>query len=128
MAHLRPCDGCLRHVRANETRCPFCDHALAIDTHTPVAQPSRLGRAARMAFGAAVATASLAAACGGGNKPPETSGASAPTGGELADAAPAVTAEPTSTASAAPTSTETPPPPPNPAKPYGAPPADGLLV
>lgn len=123
MAHLRPCDGCLRHVRANETRCPFCDHALAIDAHSPAATPSRLGRAARMAFGAAVATASLAAACGGGNKPAETSGSGTPTGGEMADAAPAPTGE----ATAAPTAS-TPPPPPNEAKPYGAPPADGLLV
>ncbi len=121
MAHLRPCDGCLRHVRANETRCPFCDHTLAIDAQAPAPAPSRLGRAARMAFGAAVATASFAAACGGGNKPAETGG---PTGGETADAAPATTSEATATA----TASSPPPPPPNEAKPYGAPPADGLLV
>jgi len=109
MANLRPCEGCLRHVRSDRERCPFCDHALAIDVSSPAAAPSRLGRAARMAFGAAVATATLAAACGG-NKPAETGGSG--TAGPTADAAPV--AEDANPA--------------NFAKPYGAPPADGWLV
>ena len=123
MANLRPCDGCLRHVRGGETRCPFCDHALAIDPIAPAAMPSRLGRAARMAFGAAVATASIAAACGG-NKPAETGGT---TGGEMTDAAPAPTTTTTTTATEEVADTG-PALPPNINKPYGAPPADGLLV
>lgn len=112
MAPLRPCDACLRHVRADVTRCPFCDQALAIAA-THVERTPRLGRAARMAFGAAVATASIAAACGGGNKPAETSGTNTAEAGPPADdAAPATSASID----------------PNMAKPYGAPPADGLLV
>lgn len=68
-----------------------------------------------MAFGAAVATAGLAAACGGGNKPAETSGTNTETEAGVAEddaAAPATSSSFD----------------PNMAKPYGAPPADGLLV
>ena len=121
MAHLRPCDACLRHVRADVARCPFCDHALSIDAAAPAEPATRISRAARMAFAAAaVTTGTIAAACGGGNKPAETGG----TGTESsASATPTETASATETATAAPTPT-----PPNAAKPYGAPPADGLLV
>lgn len=68
-----------------------------------------------MAIGAVVASASIAAACGG-NKPAETGGANS-----VAEAG-------------APAEDVSPPPAtsgtldPNMAKPYGAPPADGLLV
>jgi hypothetical protein len=113
MAHLRPCDACLRHVRADAGRCPFCDHALAIVDD--VARPRvRVGRAAGMALGAVVASAAIAAACGG-NKPAETGG----TSGAAEAGAPAEdVASPTTSATMDP----------NIAKPYGAPPADGLLV
>lgn len=63
MAHLRPCSGCARHVRADVTACPFCDAALAIDTRAPAVAGERLGRAARMAFGGAAAVALTVAAC-----------------------------------------------------------------
>jgi hypothetical protein len=119
MAHLRPCDACLRHVRADVARCPFCDHALAIDAISPAEPTTRISRAARMAFAAAaVTTGTIAAACGGGNKPAETGG----TTESSATAAPTPTPTETASATAAPTAT------PNMAKPYGAPPAEGLLV
>jgi len=59
MADLRPCTGCLRHVRIDETRCPFCEAALPAAAPVPMISEARIGRAARMALGAAMATASL---------------------------------------------------------------------
>lgn len=91
MAHLRPCGGCARHVRADETFCPFCNEALPPAPPAREAPAARLGRAALMAVGvtvaatAAVGTVTSISGCGdksGGNH----------------------------------------------AKPYGAPPADGLLT
>lgn len=120
MAHLRPCPDCERHVRADETRCPFCDASLAADATTPAVPASRLGRAARMAFGAAVATSIVAC---GNSKPPNDGSTGSGT-----------MTESSASATATATGTVTPPPPPpdgdngGPAKPYGAPPADGLLV
>ncbi len=110
MAHLRPCTTCSRHVDAAETSCPFCDGALAVEAPVPAAPVARLGRAAAMAVGAAVATASLAAC---GNTPTQVN---SPT----ADGGTTTTVTPPGTGS-------TPPPDySNMAKPYGAPPADGL--
>jgi|GEM_PF-1194559 len=60
MPHLSPCPQCSRHVRSDEVRCPFCDGALALDERPPPVPAGRIGRAALMAFGAAIATASLA--------------------------------------------------------------------
>jgi len=115
MSHLRPCPACDRHVRAHETTCPFCDGPLGVDVSTPILPGTRVSRAARMAFGAAV-SASLVAGCG--NTKPASSG-----GGEVtADAG-----EATPTADAG-VPEAAPPVDYGPAKPYGAPPADGLLV
>ena len=91
MAHLRPCGACSRHVRADETRCPFCEAELDA-APPPLATPAgRLGRAALMAVGVTVgvtvAAATVTTVTGCGGKPD-----------------------------------------PNHAKPYGAPPADGLLT
>src|SRR5262245_3489914 len=58
MADLRPCTGCLRHVRADEIRCPFCEAALEVKEPVPLVSEARMGRAARMAFTAAIATPS----------------------------------------------------------------------
>jgi hypothetical protein len=60
MSHLRPCSDCDRHVRSDEVRCPFCGGALEVDDRPPPVPTGRIGRAALMAFGAALATASLA--------------------------------------------------------------------
>ena len=69
MAHLRPCTGCARHVRANTTTCPFCDASLMIEDVEPAVPQERLGRAARMAFnGAAVMAMTVAVGCGKDNK------------------------------------------------------------
>jgi hypothetical protein len=91
MAHLRPCEACARHVRADETRCPFCEAELGEAPAAPGSPAGRLGRAALMAvgvtLGVGVAAATVTSISGCGGKPD-----------------------------------------PNHAKPYGAPPADGLLT
>jgi hypothetical protein len=65
MAPLFPCPECNRHLRPNETTCPFCsaDVRDAIANLRPRAIPTeRLGRTALMAFAAANMGV---AACGG---------------------------------------------------------------
>jgi len=79
MSRLVICSGCDRHVRDTESRCPFCDAVVVAQVAEPPPVPHRLGRAARMAFGAVVASAAVAtsvsvSACGSGG------------GGELAEA------------------------------------------
>jgi len=57
MDHLLPCPGCTRHVRAAEPVCPFCGEALPLSlrSRAPQVPGRRLGRAATIAFGAALA-------------------------------------------------------------------------
>jgi hypothetical protein len=75
-SHLVPCPACQRHVRATETACPFCAHALPQELRcsAPCALPTtRLSRAALFAFratlqmigvvGASGAAASTTVAC-----------------------------------------------------------------
>ena len=113
MSHLRPCTGCSRHVRAGEARCPFCDAALAVAHAAPTPPNLRLSRAARMAFGAAVATGATIAGCASGTGPVGgDAGIKADSASPL-DAGPDVVAPPFDSG--------------GPAKPYGAPPADGLM-
>jgi len=118
--HLVPCTSCLRHVRASATACPFCDAALGVAGADPGTAPIRLSRAARMAFGAAVATTLVA--CGNNRAPADSTGPK-PEPSVSASAAP--TTEPTATAKPLPTTTSTMP---TAAPPYGAPPGEGLLV
>jgi hypothetical protein len=64
MNHLVPCPECSRHVRASETECPFC--ALPLDlagTPEPELPRGRLSRAATLAFGATLVSATVLAAC-----------------------------------------------------------------
>lgn len=64
MSDLRPCPECRRHVRADESACPFC--AAALEPAAPAALP--VGRLTR----AAVFTAGVVAAgagCGGKTAP-----------------------------------------------------------
>jgi hypothetical protein len=111
MNPLRPCPACSRHVRAAELCCPFCDAALDAVTSKAGAPPARLGRAALLAFGAAAATALAGAACGSGTPPTGDGGIGE---GGLADAG--------LDSGSIDTGFDTG----NIAKPYGAPPADGL--
>ncbi|MBL8677698.1 MAG: hypothetical protein JNK05_00915 [Myxococcales bacterium] len=67
--HLQPCVECGRHVRASENACPFCGASVA-PTPAPMMPQSRLSRAALVAFGLAVSTAS----CGGGDANANTGG------------------------------------------------------
>ena len=112
MSQLTPCPGCSRHVAANESQCPFCEAPLGARERATETPLPRLGRAAVMAFGAAVATTVTLAACG--NAKPPADGTAAADGGwtmtETPDAA-AYTPPPVDTS--------------NIAKPYGAPPAAG---
>ena len=57
MDHLLPCPGCTRHVRAADALCPFCGEALPLSlrSRAPQGPSRRLGRAATIAFGAALA-------------------------------------------------------------------------
>lgn len=63
MKQLVPCTGCARHVRANESTCPFCGASIEADlSKVPGMPTARLGRAALFAFGATLAV--TATACG----------------------------------------------------------------
>ena len=66
MSSLVLCSGCGRHVKSDDTTCPFCQAALASDSISVACQgpcsghrSPRLGRAALMTAGAAL----LCAAC-----------------------------------------------------------------
>jgi len=66
MTSLVLCPGCGRHVKSDDTTCPFCQAALASDSISVACQgpcsghrSPRLGRAALMTAGAAL----LCAAC-----------------------------------------------------------------
>jgi hypothetical protein len=62
---LEPCPSCHRHVRTDETVCPFCAASIetAMATASPRALPDRrLGRAALVSFGLSVAAVGGAAA------------------------------------------------------------------
>lgn len=56
---LRACSSCQRHVRDYETTCPFCNSTLDSAAPRRVPNVSRMSRAARLAVGAALATAAL---------------------------------------------------------------------
>lgn len=140
MAHLRTCDACLRHVRSTETSCPFCDEALA-----PAPAPARMPAGASRAAQFAVAVTVLGCT---EEKKPEPAKASPDSALTIVDTTPVDTYVPeppdtavadtlvaeaamdtappkkkvlvVPTATASPTHTL--------AKPYGAPPADGLLA
>ena len=64
MSHLAPCPSCKRHVRVNESTCPFCKSELDLaSVPAPVVPRSRLGRAATFAFGATLVGAGAIASC-----------------------------------------------------------------
>ena len=66
MKHLVPCPECNRHVRVSERECPFCALPLDLaDTPPPMLPRGRLSRAATLAFGATIASATALSACGG---------------------------------------------------------------
>jgi hypothetical protein len=56
MSTLVPCSGCNRHVKSDETNCPFCQAAV-----TPVTTGACTGRCARPAPGRLVGAALVAA-------------------------------------------------------------------
>ena len=74
LATLEPCPSCARHVRVAESKCPFCSAALTVRVPRRLADVSRLSRAARVAFGAA-----LAAGCASDPGPAPVSPDPAPT-------------------------------------------------
>ena len=93
MASLAPCSGCSRHVRVTEASCPFCGEALPLGYGTRLVArqrpEGRLGRAAKFAFGAAVAGAIASTGCGGdddGMPPGEDGGRITDSGGIRTDA------------------------------------------
>jgi hypothetical protein len=78
-ACLLACPGCARHVRLNESRCPFCRVALPDDFgggQVPVPPPAGLSRAGLLSYGALrivvgtgvlVSAAMMSAGCDAGN-------------------------------------------------------------
>jgi hypothetical protein len=62
--HLSSCPDCSRHVRVNESACPFCGVSLDLDGGEPILPQRRLGRAALFAFGATLASGVTLAGCG----------------------------------------------------------------
>jgi hypothetical protein len=64
MNYLLPCVACDRHIRANETYCPFCSHRSKPGSAPPppLILDVRLSRAALFAFTALFGT-SFAVAC-----------------------------------------------------------------
>jgi len=93
MNHLVPCPECSRHVRVSEAECPFC--ALPLDlsgTPEPRLPGVRLSRAATLAFGATLASATALAACSGTGDPVPVYGAPAGGSENSAGAAGAATA------------------------------------
>lgn len=64
MSDLILCETCLRHLRRNESSCPFCGADVRIETRAalPRVAPTGMSRARLYAFHAAVATG--VAACG----------------------------------------------------------------
>jgi hypothetical protein len=93
MNHLVPCPECSRHVRVSEKECPFC--ALPLDlagTPEPQLPRGRLSRAATLAFGATLVSASALAACssdsdtGNGGGATSTAGAAGAAGAATAGA------------------------------------------
>lgn len=63
MAFLTPCESCQRHVRTTDDSCPFCGAHVtnAMRARRPRVAKGRLGRAALMAIGATVASATACA-------------------------------------------------------------------
>lgn len=83
LATLRPCPACKRHARYSEARCPFCEEPLAQLAPPRLPDVSRLSRIARVALGAALATACAAdpkpgPVTPGPNEPAPDAGAVAP--------------------------------------------------
>ena len=99
---LVPCPWCARHVRADETSCPFCKSTLSDGLTSAVvpAASSRLSRAAAFAFTASIAVTGCASGTTGGGidsgaNAPDTGGLQPPYGHpphEDADAPPSIDA------------------------------------
>lgn len=66
-APLMPCDVCARHLRADASRCPFCDVVRAPQELAYVPVP-RMSRAAFFALGAALTVGPVAALVGGSDE------------------------------------------------------------
>ncbi|MEZ4224381.1 MAG: hypothetical protein R3B13_25755 [Polyangiaceae bacterium] len=77
---LVPCPSCERHLRVDESSCPFCATAVSFPHAPPDAvrwSDTRLSRSARVALGAAMVTALDGCASApkrGGPPPPPTAG------------------------------------------------------
>lgn len=140
---LRLCEVCMRHVRDHEARCPFCDAALgAIARAAPKPARARALQFAVVAIALAgceekkpdpvstppkvdpVATAPVVIDTGTAIADTYTEPVDA-FSGDVSTALPHPRPKPTVTVTVTATAKL---PPPNLNKPYGAPPADGLLV
>lgn len=64
MRSLFPCPSCARHVRSDESTCPFCDAALSADFVAPLATRIAGQPLSRAALVFATAAAMAGTACG----------------------------------------------------------------
>lgn len=82
MSALNPCPSCNRHVRAEETACPFCAAALPSRASLPerVLPRGRLSRAALIAAGATLAGLSACSSSTSGGNDAGTGGTAAAAG------------------------------------------------
>lgn len=73
MRALTLCDGCQRHVRVTEDRCPFCDRARAAGADEPLTlTPRALPRAMIVALGATLSLTACPSRGGVTGEPPRT--------------------------------------------------------
>lgn len=82
MSPLVPCPSCTRHVRSNETQCPFCRTDLPAELAARVVPAARVRLDRLAAFTFAASLAATAAACGGKSVEPIPSSSSEEIAGE----------------------------------------------
>jgi hypothetical protein len=67
IAHLEPCPTCRRHIRADESRCPFCDVIVPssiANAPRPATVSAAMGSSQKFAY-RALAAGAIVTACGG---------------------------------------------------------------
>lgn len=69
---LAPCPACQRHIVATETRCPFCQHALAAPLAGRPEPTRRLSRAAVFTFAASITAAGCSSTVSNSDASPGT--------------------------------------------------------
>jgi len=85
MAQLLPCSSCSRHIRANESRCPFCSAAVTPRSVAQVEIPKRLSRAGVFLFASTMAVTGCGSSSSETTSPPGDSATDAKSDGLVED-------------------------------------------